>query len=149
MDQERFDELAKAAATNDLSQLRFGRSRFLRLMSLGLLGGLAATFVAPREPEAQQTPTTVARREAEDQQTPTTTSPCHGSPECSPGCSGAQPDFTPSLGTCYTEGGYVGNCWYGEASRSDGCTDIWVCCDYLVEGTTDPCFCSTYVTTQC
>src|SRR5829696_32936 len=101
MNQDRFDELAKAAATNDLSQLQFGRSRFLRLMGLGLLGGLAATFVAPRESEAQQTPTT--------------TSPCHGSPECSPGCSGAQPDSTPSLGTCYTEGGYVGNCWYGEA----------------------------------
>src|SRR5215203_1704753 len=135
MNQDRFDELAKAAATNDLSQLQFGRSRFLRLMGLGLLGGLAATFVA--------------RREAEAQQTPTTTSPCHGSPECSPGCSGAQPDYTPSPGTCYTEGGYVGNCWYGEAPRSDRCTDIWVCCDYLVDGTTDPCFCSTYITTQC
>jgi hypothetical protein len=141
MHQDRFDELAKALATNDLSQLRFGRSRFLRLLGLGLLGGLAATFIAPREAEAQQ--------EAEDQQTPTTTSPCHGSPECSSGCSGAQPDFTPSPNTCYTEGGYVGNCWYGEARRSDRCTDIWVCCDYLVDGTTDPCFCSTYITTQC
>src|SRR5215212_7869807 len=135
MNQERFDELAKALATNDLSQLRFGRSRFLRLVGLGLLGSLAATIVAPRE--------------AESQQTPTTTSPCHGSAECSPSCSGAQPDYTPSPGTCYTEGGYVGNCWYGEAPRSDRCTDIWVCCDYLVDGTTDPCFCSTYVTTQC
>lgn len=135
MHQDRFDELAKAAATNDLSQLRFGRSRFLRLMGLGLLGGLAATFVAPREAEAQQTPTT--------------TSPCYYYPECSPGCSDAPSGYTPSLGTCYTEGGYVGNCWYGEAPRSDGCTDIWVCCDYLVNGTTDPCLCSTYITTQC
>src|SRR5215203_775627 len=40
MNQDRFDELAKAAATNDLSQLQFGRSRFLRLMGLGLLGAL-------------------------------------------------------------------------------------------------------------
>ncbi len=139
MNQERFDELAKAAATNDLSQLRFGRSRFLRLMGLGLLGGLAATFVAPRESEAQQTPTT--------------TSPCNYfeediDPECSD-CSDAPSGYTPSPRTCYTEGGYVGNCWYGEAPRSDGCTDIWVCCDYLVDGTTDPCVCSTYITTQC
>lgn len=147
MNQDRFDELAKALATNDLSQLRFGRSRFLRLLGLGLLGGLAATFIAPREAETQQVDET--QQQAETQQTPTTTSPCHGSAECSPGCSGAQPDYTPSPGTCYTEGGYVGNCWYGEAPRSDGCTDIWVCCDYLVEGTTDPCFCSTYITTQC
>ena len=142
MNQDQFDELAKALATNDLSQLRFGRSRFLRLLGLGLLGGLAATFIAPREAETQQEAETT-------QQTPTTTSPCHGSAECSPGCSGAQPDFTPSPNTCYTEGGYVGNCWYGEARRSDRCTDIWVCCDYLVDGTTDPCFCSTYITTQC
>ena len=45
MIQERFEELAKALATNDLSQLRFGRSRFLRLMSLGLLGGLAGVML--------------------------------------------------------------------------------------------------------
>src|SRR5215207_1008747 len=153
MNQDRFDELAKAAATNDLSQLRFGRSRFLRLMGLGLLGGLAATFVASREAESQQEPESQqeaeSQQEPESQQTPTTTSPCNQSPECSPGCSDAPSGYTPSLGTCYTEGGYVGNCWYGEAPRSDGCTDIWVCCDYLVEGTTDPCVCSTYITTQC
>ena len=139
MNQDRFDELAKAAATNDLSRLRFERSRFLRLMGLGLLGGLAATVVAPREAEAQQTPTT--------------TSPCNYfeediDPECSD-CSDARSGYTPSPRTCYTEEGYVGNCWYGEAPRSDGCTDIWRCCDYLVEGTTDPCVCSTYITTQC
>ena len=135
MNQERFDELVKASATNDLSQLRFGRSRFLHLMGLGLLGSLAATFGAPREAEAQQTPTT--------------TSPCYYYPECSPGCSDAPSGYTPTLNTCYTEGGYVGNCWYGEAPRSDGCTDIWVCCDYLANGTNDPCLCSTYITTQC
>ena len=151
MNQDRFDELAKALATNDLSQLRFGRSRFLRLLGLGLLGGLAATFVAPREAVSQRE--AESQQESESQQTPTTTSPCNYfeediDPECSD-CSDARSGYTPSPRTCYTEEGYVGNCWYGEAPRSDGCTDIWVCCDYLVDGTTDPCFCSTYITTQC
>ncbi len=143
MNQERFDELAKASATNDLSQLRFGRSRFLRLMGLGLLGSLAATVGAPRGAEAQQT-----EEEAEAQQTATTTSPCYYYPECSPGCSGAESGYTPYEGTCPSEEGYVGNCWYGEAPRSDGGTDIWMCCDYLVDDTNDPCLCSTYTTTH-
>jgi|SRR5215204_409707 len=49
MNQDRFDELAKAAATNDLSQLQFGRSRFLRLMGLGLLGALRLLSSPPEK----------------------------------------------------------------------------------------------------
>ena len=152
MNQERFDELAKASATNDLSQLRFGRSRFLRLMGLGLLGSLAATFGAPRQAETQQTEeeaeTQQTEEEAEAQQTATTTSPCYYYPECSPGCSGAESGYTPYEGTCPSEEGYAGNCWFGESPRSDGGTDIWMCCDYLVDDTNDPCLCSTYTTTH-
>lgn len=137
MNQDRFDELSRALATSEVSRLQVLKALGASVVGTLLGGSLIGT--QPRSAAAQD----------EAQQTPTTTSPCYYYPECSPGCSDAPSGYTPTLNTCYTEGGYVGNCWYGEAPRSDGCTDIWVCCDYLVNGTTDPCLCSTYITTQC
>jgi hypothetical protein len=134
MNQERFDELTRAAATNDLSRVSFGRSRFLRLIGLGLLGGVTANLTGIREAAAKS---------------PATTSPCGPSSECSPGCSGAPSGSTHSPGSCPTGGANGGNCWFETATRPDGCTDVWKCCDYFLSGSTSHCHCSTYITTHC
>ena len=131
-----FDKLARAFATNDFSGVSLGRSRFLRLVGSAMVGGLSATLLGPREATA-----------AKPKPTPTTTPYCGDQGLCT-GCKGSSaPGTSHAPGNCgaNTKGG---NCWFSYLTRSDGCQDVWKCCDYI-EADGSHCYCSGYVTTRC
>lgn len=124
----------------DLSQVRFGRNRFLRFMSLGLFGlfaGGGALVAAEDEAEARRRR---GRRVPPD---------CGSSPKCSScdqeECSG--PDCVPDDAGCTGEGDGE-YCWITKTRRSGGrCSDTWRCCDYRENG--DPCHCYGHIKTNC
>jgi hypothetical protein len=117
-----------------LSQVRFGRSRFLRILGIGLFG-LAAGLASTQEAEAR----------------PASKPPsCGVSPECR-GCRGAKCEgkhCRPFDGGC-TGDGDGEHCWTSTEERTDGsgCYDVYKCCDYRQKG--DPCHCRKYVGKQC
>src|SRR5918997_2581049 len=94
----------------ELSQVRFGRSRFLRNAGLALFGLAAGLGAAPREAEADHQPAP---------------SPCGGYPRCHR-CRGSR--CTSSVcRPIYTCGG--NQCWRTAVRVGGGCRDVYRCCD--------------------
>jgi hypothetical protein len=106
LDKTQVAELEAAIDDEQLSQVRFGRSRFLRSASLALFGLAAGVFAAPpREAEADPTP-----------------EGCHGAPGCGT-CRGSECLLCrrEALRTC---GG--NHCWRIRI----GCR-VYRCCDWV------------------
>ncbi len=111
-----------------LSQVRFGRSRFLRNAGLALFG-LAAGLVA-----------TPGEAQADHQRAP---SPCSGYPRCHK-CRGS--NCTSSVcRPVYTCGG--NQCWRTAVRVGGGCRDIYRCCDW--RGGFGACICRGYLGRVC
>jgi hypothetical protein len=129
--QNELTDIETGLDNDSLSQVRFGRSRFLRILGAALFG--AATIGL--------TESTAFARPASDPPG------CGAFTKCA-NCSGGKPGSghhaTP--GTCRE--GATGkpknkNCWYTSSPRTDGGTDRWKCCDYVRHG--NHCYCRTYV----
>ena len=111
-----------------LSQVRFGRSRFLRNAGLALFGLAAGLGAAPREAAADH------RRAP---------SPCGGYPRCHR-CRGSR--CTSSVcRRIYTCGG--NHCWRTAVRVGGGCRDIYRCCDW--RGGFGACICRGYLGRVC
>jgi hypothetical protein len=111
-----------------LSQVRFGRSRFLRNAGLALFGFAAGLGVAPREAAADH------RRAP---------SPCGGYPRCHR-CRGSRctSSVCRPINTC---GG--NQCWRTAVRVGGGCRDIYRCCDW--RGGFGACICRGYLGRVC
>ena len=111
-----------------LSQVRFGRSRFLRNAGLALFGLAAGLGAAPREAEADHQPAP---------------SPCSGYPRCHR-CRGSR--CTSSVcRPIYTCGG--NHCWRTAVRVGGGCRDVYRCCDW--RGGFGACICRGYLGRVC
>ena len=127
-DYRRLVDIGEDFGEEQLSQVRFGRSRFLRnagLVLFGLATGLVAT---PREAEANH------------QSAP---SPCQGYPRCHH-CRGSR-CTSRVCRPIYTCGG--NQCWRTAVRRQGGCRDIYRCCDY--RGGFGACICRGYLGRVC
>jgi hypothetical protein len=130
--QRRLWDIESDIDEEQLSRVRFGRSRFLRGLSVGLMG-LATGLLAepPRRAYGQ------------------TTLSCGSLPRCtscddSTGRCTAR-NCTKSNSTCGTRG-RTGNCWYTTVSNGNGTCDRYKCCDWFEHGVSH-CQCSAYVET--
>ena len=111
-----------------LSQVRFGRSSFLRKAGVALFGLAAGTAVLPREAAADHLPAQ---------------SPCGGYPRCHK-CSGSR--CTSSVcRPIYSCGG--DQCWRTAVRAGGGCRDIYRCCDW--RGGFGNCICRGYLGRVC
>jgi hypothetical protein len=126
-------DIEDALDEQHLSQVRFGRSRFLRVLSLGLFGLATGLVAAPQRASAA----------------PATSPSCGSLPRCS-SCSGdgrCNPGIkcTKSNSTCKSRDfkGQV-NCWFSSIQRPDGSYDQWKCCDWYEHGS-NHCVCAGYV----
>lgn len=107
-----------------LSRVRFGRSRFLRILGVGLFGLATGMVAAPELAEAAPTPY-----------------PCSGAPGCN-NCRGAR---CANCSRAYTCGG--SQCWT-TAVPNGSCKEIYRCCDwYNRRGRV--CVCRGYVGRRC
>jgi hypothetical protein len=108
---EAIDERLVDLERGPISEVRFGRSRFLRTLGTALFGFAAAMVASPEEAEA-----------------------AHGSPP--PGCGGAGACHCCSGSRCcesgcrvaYTCGG--NQCWQITSSAGGGCYNVYKCCDW-------------------
>jgi hypothetical protein len=125
-------DVEDALNEQDLSQVRFGRSRFLRVLSLGLFGLATGLVADPQSAYAE----------------PTTSPDCGSLSPCS-SCSSdgtcTASKCTKSNSTCKGRGfkGQV-NCWSSAILRDDGRYDQWKCCDWYEHGV-NHCYCAGYV----
>ena len=107
-----------------LSQVRFGRSSFLRKAGIALFGIAAGTAVLPREAEAAPYP-------------------CSGFPRCRQ-CRGSQCTSN-ACRPIYACGG--NHCWRTAVRVGGGCRDVYRCCDW--RGGIGNCICSGYLGRVC
>lgn len=127
----RLADLEAGLDDRQLSQVRFGRSRFLRTASLALFGLATGLVAVSREAGAAPTPRL-----------------CHGAPGCE-ACDGSEcitPGCTP-INTC---GG--NHCWRVKTRKSSSkkkiCYNHYTCCDWT-DAVHEQCICRSYLGWRC
>ena len=116
----------EAELDNDsLSKVRFGRSRFLRLLGASLFGFAALGAVESAAEARPRLPTGACGTDE--------TPPTHQCNNCHGGDPGRKSHLSP--GTCPGSG----NCWYETHGHQK-----WKCCDFVTR-TGDNCFCPKYI----
>ena len=121
-------DLEEGLDDEHLSDIRFGRSRFLRNAGLALFGLAAGLVATPRESEASH------------QSAPY---PCHGSPRCHR-CRGSRCTWS-GCSRAYSCSG--NHCWRVAVRVGGGCRDMYQCCDW--RGYFGLCICRGYLGRVC